>query len=84
MYRFLEYTVGQYMTRQVKTVTRETTLRELEALFARHDFNAFPVMEGQELEGRFPPSSLSLPSNVFPFLSPTSAGRTLTATWLLV
>lgn len=46
MYRFLEYTTGQYMTRQVKTVTRETTLRELEALFEKYDFNAFPVMEG--------------------------------------
>ena len=51
MYRFLEYTVGQYMTRQVKTVIRETTLRELEALFEKHDFNAFPVMEGQEMVG---------------------------------
>jgi CBS domain-containing protein len=51
MYRFIECTVGQYMTRQVKTVTRETTLRELEALFEEHDFNAFPVMEGNKLVG---------------------------------
>lgn len=51
MYRFLECTVGQYMTRQVKTVTRQTTLQELEALFAKHDFNAFPVMEGQTMVG---------------------------------
>ncbi len=51
MYRFLEYTVGQYMTRQVKTVTRQTTLRELEVLFERLDFNAFPVVEGKELVG---------------------------------
>lgn len=51
MYRFLECTVGQYMTREVKTVDRHTTLRELEALFAKHDFNAFPVMNGKEVSG---------------------------------
>lgn len=51
MYRFLECTVGQYMTREVKTVSRRTTLRELEALFAKHDFNAFPVMEDKEVMG---------------------------------
>ena len=51
MYRFLECTVGQYMTRQVKTVARTTTLRELEVLFAKHDFNAFPVMEGKDMIG---------------------------------
>ena len=51
MYRFLECTVGQYMTREVKTVDRHTTLRELEALFAKHDFNAFPVMDGKEVSG---------------------------------
>ena len=51
MYRFLECTVGQYMTREVKTVDREITLRELEALFAKHDFNAFPVMDGKEVSG---------------------------------
>jgi CBS domain-containing protein len=51
MYRFVECTVGQYMTHQVKTVTRETSLRELEALFEKHDYNAFPVMEGDKLVG---------------------------------
>ena len=51
MYRFLECTVGQFMTREVKTVDRHTTLRELEALFAKHDFNAFPVMDGKEMNG---------------------------------
>jgi CBS domain-containing protein len=51
MYRFLECTVGQYMTKSVKTVTRNVTLHELEALFAKHDFNAFPVVEGQEMVG---------------------------------
>jgi CBS domain-containing protein len=51
MYRFLECTVGQYMTKQVKTISRQTTLHELETLFARHDFNAFPVVEGKEMVG---------------------------------
>ena len=51
MYRFLECTVGQYMTREVKTVDRQTTLRELEALFTKHDFNAFPVMDEKEMIG---------------------------------
>ena len=51
MYRFLEYTVGQYMTRQVKTVTPHATLRELEVLFEKHDYNAFPVTDGKTMVG---------------------------------
>jgi CBS domain-containing protein len=51
MYRFLALTVAQYMTRSVKSVTRQTTMRELEVLFAEHDFNAFPVVEEDELLG---------------------------------
>jgi CBS domain-containing protein len=51
MYRFLEYTAGQYMTHPVKTVTRQTTMRELEALFEKHDFNAFPVVEAGKIVG---------------------------------
>ena len=51
MYRFLEYAAGQYMTHPVKTVARQTTLRELEALFEKYDFNAFPVVEGGEMVG---------------------------------
>jgi len=51
MYRFLACTVSQYMTRTVKTVTRKTTMRELEALFEKHDFNAFPVVEGEKTLG---------------------------------
>ena len=45
MYRFLEYTVGEWMTHPVHTVARSTSLRELEALFDRFDFNAFPVLD---------------------------------------
>jgi CBS domain-containing protein len=48
MYRFLECTTAQFMTRAVIAVTRRHTMRELEALFEKHDFNAFPVVE----EGR--------------------------------
>jgi CBS domain-containing protein len=51
MYRFLECTVSQYMTRSVKTVTRRMSLRELEALFEQHDFNAFPVVEERKMVG---------------------------------
>ena len=50
-YRFLECTVDQYMTREVATVTRTVTLRELEALFEKHDFNAFPVLEQGSVPG---------------------------------
>jgi CBS domain-containing protein len=51
MYRFLQYSVGQYMTRDVKTVTRDVTLRDLEELFERHDFNTFPVVEDGRMLG---------------------------------
>src|SRR5262249_56125524 len=51
MYRFLEYPAGQYMPHPVKTVTRRTTMRELEGLFDKHDFNAFPVVEGGRMVG---------------------------------
>jgi CBS domain-containing protein len=45
IYRFLECNVGQYMTPNVVVVTRDASLRELEGMFATHDFNAFPVVE---------------------------------------
>jgi CBS domain-containing protein len=51
MYRFLECTAGQYMTRAVVTVTRQVTLRELEAPFEKHDFNSFPVVEEGKMFG---------------------------------
>jgi CBS-domain-containing membrane protein len=51
MYRFLEYTADQYMTRAVKTVARQVTMRELEALLEKHDFNAFPVVEDGKMLG---------------------------------
>jgi CBS domain-containing protein len=51
MYGFIECTVRQFMTRRVVTVKRQTTMRELTALFEKHDFNAFPVMEEGKLFG---------------------------------
>ncbi len=51
MYRFLEGTAEQYMTRTVVTVTRQTTMRELEALFEKQDFNSFPVVEEEKMLG---------------------------------
>ena len=51
MHRFLEASVGDYMTRAVKTVGRETTFRELQRLLAAVDFNAFPVCENDDVVG---------------------------------
>ena len=39
------------MARPVTTVTRKTTMRELEALFDKHDFNSFPVVEEGKMLG---------------------------------
>jgi CBS domain-containing protein len=51
MYGFLACTAEGFMTRRVVTVTRQTTMRELGALFEQHDFNAFPVVEGHKMLG---------------------------------
>ena len=51
MYRFLECTAAQYMTRSVITVTRQLTMSELEQLFETHDFNSFPVVEDGNMVG---------------------------------
>src|ERR1017187_4824924 len=45
MYRFLRCTTSEYMVSAVQTVRPQVTLRDLEALFVKHDFNAFPVMD---------------------------------------
>ena len=45
MHSFIGQIVADYMTRDVKTVTRGVTLRELGERFAREDFNAYPVEE---------------------------------------
>jgi CBS-domain-containing membrane protein len=51
MHKFLEATAGQYMTRTVKTVARETTMRELERMFEADEFNCYPVREGDDIIG---------------------------------
>ena len=51
MYSFLEQTVADHMTRDVKTVTRSVTLRELGDLFEKDDFNAYPVEENAQVVG---------------------------------
>ena len=51
MYKFLEETAVHYMTRAVKTVTRDMTVRELNDMFERDDFNSYPVQEDSEVVG---------------------------------
>ena len=51
MHRFLEASAGDYMTRTVKTVGRDTTMRELHRMFEQTDFNAFPVRENDDIVG---------------------------------
>ena len=51
MHRFLEATAGQYMTSTVKTVARETTMRELQRMFDADDFNCYPVRDGDDVVG---------------------------------
>ena len=51
MYKFLEQMVAGSMTRNVKAVSRGLTLRELEDLFERDDFNAYPVEEDTQIVG---------------------------------
>jgi CBS-domain-containing membrane protein len=51
LYTFLEQTVADHMTRDAKTVSRDVSLRELEGLFERDDFNAYPVEESSQVIG---------------------------------
>lgn len=51
MYRFLEQTAGNYMTRTVKTVNRDLTIGEANVLFERDDFNGYPVQEEGQIVG---------------------------------
>jgi CBS-domain-containing membrane protein len=51
VHRFLEASAGDYMTRTVKTVRRDTTMRELQRMFDEVDFNAFPVRENDDIVG---------------------------------
>ena len=51
MQSFLEQIVADHMTREVKTVTRDVSIRELGDLFEKDDFNAYPVEEGSQVVG---------------------------------
>jgi len=51
LYRFLEETAERYMTRAVKTVTRDLTVRELGEMFDRDDCNSYPVEEDGQVIG---------------------------------
>jgi CBS domain-containing protein len=51
LYSFLEQIVADHMTRDVRTVTRGVTLRELGDLFEKDDFNAYPVEENAQVAG---------------------------------
>ena len=51
MHRFLEATAGRYMTTEVKTVTRDTTMRELQRMYDEDDFNCYPVRENGDIVG---------------------------------
>ena len=48
---FIEQVVADYMTRNVKTVARGLTLRELGDFFERDDFNTYPVEENGQIVG---------------------------------
>jgi CBS domain-containing protein len=51
LYKFLQQTVADYMTRNVTTVTRELSVRELNEMFERDDFNTYPVEEDTQIVG---------------------------------
>jgi len=51
VYRFLQQTVAEYMTRAVTTVSRERTVRDLNQMFERDDFNTYPVEEDGQVVG---------------------------------
>lgn len=51
MHRFLDATAGEYMTRAVKTVTRDVLMRDLERMFEEDGFDAFPVQETDDIVG---------------------------------
>jgi len=51
VHRSLEATAGQFMTRTVKAVTRDTSMRELQRMFDEDGFNYYPVREGEDIVG---------------------------------
>lgn len=51
MRRIIEKKVEEVMTKEVITVKRDTTLKELKELWEKYDFNVFPVVEDGEILG---------------------------------
>jgi CBS-domain-containing membrane protein len=51
VYTFLDQVVASCMTRDVRTVSRGVTLRELGDQFAKDDFNTYPVVENSHVVG---------------------------------
>lgn len=51
MRRIIEKKVEEVMTKNVITVKRDTTLKELKELWNKYDFNVFPVVENGEILG---------------------------------
>ncbi len=48
---FIELKVSDAVTHPVTTVSPDTTVAELEALFERYDYNSFPVVHADRLAG---------------------------------
>jgi CBS domain-containing protein len=48
---FIDQVVEDYMTRNVRTIRRDLTLRELDGLFEKDDFNTYPVEENGQVVG---------------------------------
>ncbi len=51
MYEFLQETVGNNMTRSVRSIVPETTVGDLYRLFAADDFDCYPVVRDNALVG---------------------------------
>lgn len=51
LYKFLEEVVADNMTRAVKTVSRDVTMRQLGTMFDDDDFNGYPVKENSQVIG---------------------------------
>ena len=51
MFRFLEATVADYMTAPVKTASRDQSMADLQTQFEADDFNAYPVVENDDVIG---------------------------------
>jgi len=51
MRRIIEKKVEEVMTKDVITVKKDTTLKELKELWEKYDFNVFPVVEDGEILG---------------------------------